>query len=690
MFNIIFTVVIAIIITLLAGLGLLAGRKRMWCLSLVNLVATAGVAVGAFFLSKLISNPLGALVYDILMNYLPEEITVYANTIESSRQIFGALFAVLLAPILFLILFVIARSIIALIMICPKKLRAFKAKGPNPAGMICGFACGIVIFAVFSIPVSGLFTVANDVTVTLSGVFGDNPTYATVAEITDASVNNPISKTVNTLYGDKLFEKLTTTDMGEHELSLTKEIDLLITVGDAIISYKNGEATPQETAEDIREISPAFEATSLLPTVLPELFTTVNASWESGEDFHGIERIDAGPAQPVVDPLIDTLVSSDYDSIKKDASTIIEILAILMENDVIESAMSDPLSIMENEEMTASVIYNLLDNDHFTPVVEGAANLGISVLGEQLHFHAHKDALYNEFLSSANSTIPTAISEGADVAAALSDLFDDYGLDVSDDSVKAMAEKMTLSDPITVLTGEELTLNDGKKIVLNSADVIAENSILICTDQITVNVSDIDDKETESHAIAKAIREILSFTSNMSEGSITDASSIQKIGSFLDALSGTKIIGETSTEFIIVGLFQSDLVHDSMGLSLIDATDVAHTICNKSHTSGYAPILQSVADTVEVINLASSDNSNKEEFNEKVGVLISNLTPETSEVLQKIATKEAVEKQGVRKESSENVSNLISNVLGNLSSAKSEGMSDEQMKEMTRAFNLPR
>lgn len=689
MFNIIFTAVLALIILMFAGLGLLAGRKRVWFISLAHLGATVAAAIGSFFLSKLVSKPIGSITYDLLMEHLPSDITVYANDIASAPQIFSALIAVILAPVLFIAIFSVAKIVIAIITVAPKKFRQLKTKGASFAGMACGFVCGIIIFAAFSIPAFGLFAIVNDVTVAVSDAFDDDPTYATVAEITDASVNNPISKTISTVYGDKLFEELTTADMGEHELSLTNEIDLLTTVGNALISVSNEEITPEEAAEDIREVAPVFESSSIIPTVVPELLTSANECWEKGEDFHGIEKIDAGSSQPIVEPLIDTLVDSNYDSIKKDASTIIEILAILVENDVIDSVKADPKSIMENEDLTSSVIFNLLDNDHFTSVVEGIAKFGIQFLGDQLHFHAHKDALYDEFIASANETIPQALANGVDAKETVSELFDNFGLDVSKDSISAVAEKLTASNVTAVLTTEELTLNNEKKITLSSPDALAENSMLICTDQIAVNMSNIDDKAAESKALAKAIHEIMSISSIISSGDIADSNSIQKIGPILDALSSTRTIGERSTEYIIIGLFQSDLVHDSIGLSLVDATDIAQTICEKSHTNGYAPILKSVSDTVEVIKLVNSEESTKEEFNQKVGTLISELTPETTEVLQMITTKEVIEKRGVRAESSENVSNLISNVLGNLSTAKEEGMSDEQYeKEAAATSNL--
>ena len=685
MYNTIFTVVLAVALTLCAVLGILAERKRRWYFSLSILGANIASAVGSFFLSKLLANPSGGLIYDLLMKYLPEDITAYAGDVASAPQIFSALMAVIIAPVLFIVFFAIARGVIYIVTLFLRRSPSYKAEGANPGGMICGFICGVLVFAVFSLPVFGVFTLANDIALSVSDIFSNNPTYVTVAEITDAAANNAITKTTTDIYGDKVFESLTTTEMGEHELSLTKELDLLTAVGRAVSAFMNEEINSEETAKRVRDISPAFEASSLIPTIIPELLSSINEHWEKGESFHGIEKIDAGGVQPIVDPLINTLGASDYDSIKKDTSTIVEIFAILVENDAIDSATANPLGLMENESLTSSIIFNLLENDHLTSIVQGIAQYGIELLGEQLHLHAHKDALYDEFIKSANTTIPEALANGADTKAPLSTLFDNYGLDVSDDSVSSLAANMNESNITTLLTTEQLTLNNGSVIILSSPEILAQNSILVCTDQITINISDIDDATAESKALAKAIHEVLSITSIISSGNLTDSNSIQKIGPVLDALSSTKIIGATSTEYLIIGIFQSDLVHDFIGLSLVDATDIANTICSKSHSSGYAPILVSVSDTVEVIKLANDETTSKEEFTDKVGTLITNLTPETTEILQKITNKDVIEQKGVREESSENVSNLISNMLENLSSAKVEGMSEEQYRKEAAA-----
>ena len=746
MFEVIFTILLSLLILAFVGFGLLSGKKYRWYYPLTKLVIVLVSALGSFFLSKGIARPIGDFICEKLMSLLPANILEYVNDVPSAPALAGALIAIVLAPIFFIPLFLILRGLMNTIgkIVCtsiaksqlksaavsaesgsveeqveitvaentdgdtvtevitevkktkktkkarkPKKIRPLREKGANPWGMLCGAICGLLIFITLSIPFSGLFTTVSYAASTLSGILPDNPAITKAVEVTDAAANNPVSSVIAKVYGNTLFEELTSADVNGHKLSLTKEIHLLTAVSNAISSFSDKSVSREEAAQKIRDIGPAFSETSVIPTIVPELFSSAGESWEKGEDFHGIKKIGSEELQPVVDPIINAFATSDFDSVKDDANTVIEILAILTENDVMSAVKSDPKSILENEEATSSVIYNLFENEHFSPVVEGITNFGIQFLGKALHFHAHENELYEEFLSAAEKSIPKALATSADAKAALTVLFDDYGLDVSEESINAIAEKITASNVTEILTTEKITLNNGKQIVLSSPAVLSKNSMLICIDEIELHFSDIEDKAAESKALAKAMHEVMSITSFIGSGKLSSAESIQKLGPILDALSNTKTIGSDSTESIIIGIFQSDLVHTTMGFTLIDATDVAHTICSKSHEHGYAPLLKSVADTIEVVQVVTDPDTKKEEFDEKVGTLIKDLSPESTEVLQKITTPTVIEKKGVSPQSSKHVSALISDVLGNLSNAQTEGMSDEQyQKEAAATSNL--
>lgn len=585
----------------------------------------------------------------------------------------------------------------------PKKIkRSSYALTPkaNAVGMLCGAFCGLLMFFVIMVPFVGVASIADEVMDLVTSIVAQE-TLLTVNEVTDGAANNPVSKTFGTVGGKAVYNGLTTTNIdGKHKMTLSDEIHLITTAGDAVMATINNDVPRDEAAASVREVEVAFNDSDLLPVVLPELLAAANESWEKGEDFHGIEKITAsGRAQPVVDHLVEILVTSDYDSLKSDTETVIEILAILVEHDAINTAINDPSSIPAQEEMTAPVFYELLKNERFSPMVGTLAEFGIQYIGDQFQLHAHRDALYSEFITEATEKTAAVLTldEGyrpEQMEQTYINLFDDYGLDVSEDSAKQTAAlaleefsdgAVTEESMKAFLAKTELTLNDGNVIKLDTADTLAHNSLIICVDEITFDMSKVPATETESEALAKAVHEIFTMTKVLWSGEFSDPSSIQKLGPLLDALSNTETMGHDNTAHLLTGILQSDLVHDHIGFSLVEATEMANMIFAKCETQGYTPLLKSLSDTVEVIIFTTSDTVTKEEVTAKVETLLNDLTPESAEVLQQLASTEVMVSQGVPEASAEPVSNLVSNMFGNLASSKDSGMSEEEYKKEAEA-----
>lgn len=746
MFNTIFTVSLSVLLAVFVVVGLLIGRKRRLLYALSRLVVAIAACAGAFFISKPLANSIGKAGYNILIPMLPSSITDIMKDVASAPDIFSALVAVMLAPVLFLVLFFVIRTILNIIVknVCivifkkhtlkkvsvedtietagpiledvevkipinetkkmkvkkPKKVRRsdfVRAKGFNPAGMACGIVCALILFFVIMVPFVGVAAMADDV-MDLVSKFVDNSTIDTVAEAADGASSNPISSTVKKVGGDNMYSALTTSKMGEHEFSLKGELNVVTTAGNAVYSTLNSSVSREQAASDIRAISTAFAQSNLIPTIVPEVLSAANECWEKGESFHGISKITApGDAQQIVDPLIDVVVSSDYDTIKSDADTIIQLLAIAVEKDAITTAINAPTSIPEREDIVAPAFLKLLENERFTTVINAVTEYGIHYLGKQLHLHEHEDALYEEFTTEAADKASAIIASGnsADLATLYSKLFDDYGLNVTNESIDSLTQKTLISysdgsikpsDIEALLASTDMTFSNGDIVRLDSADALAARSVLVCIDQIKIDISKVTNKEQESKDLAKAVHEVFSLILILNTESIADANSIRKIGPALDALAHTETIGVEGTGYLLTGMLQSELIHSQIGYTLITATDVANTISISASKQGYTPLINSLSDTVEIVqNAATLENTNKEEFTTKVETLIVDLSPESADVLQTLVTPEMIINAGVPEEAAAPAANFFSNMLGNLSNAKENGMDEEQIKAETEA-----
>lgn len=584
-----------------------------------------------------------------------------------------------------------------------KRISYVKTPKANAAGMICGAVCGLTLFVVIMIPFTGVAAIADDVMGLVSTVL-DQEVILTVDEVTDAAANNPVSKVVRVAGGTIIYDGLTTGKISGHKVTLTDEVHLVTTAGHAVITTINNNVSREEAAASIREISAAFSDSDLVPAIAPEVLAAANESWEKGEDFHGIKKISVnGKAKPIVDQFVDILIASDYDTLKKDADTIVEIVAVVVEQDGINVVLKDPAGIAEHEEITAPVIYELLENEHLSPMMPTIADLGMEYIGGKFKINTDRDGIYSEFISEAAGQVSAVIATGftdptEHMIKIYSDLFDDYGLSVTDESKKAIAIKTIETFPegaVSVeamtefLANQELDFSNGSKVRIDSADALATNSLLVFTEDIKFDLSNVTDNAYESKALAKAIRELIMFNDILKAGGFANAGTIQKLGPLLDALALTNIMSDEDTGNFLMGILQSEAVHDKIGFSLLGATDVARSIYGKSSSQGYSPLLKSLCDTVEVVKLTTSETSTKEEVNAKVETLLQELTPESAEVLQTLTSPEVIVSQGVPEQSAEPVSNLVSNMFGNLASAKDNGMSEEEYKkEAAAASNL--
>ncbi len=716
MFNLIFTLALALLALLFVVVGLLKGKKYVWHYSVGRIVALVLSAAGAFFLAIFLSGFLTKIGYNALLDSgILGEVGGMLSDIPSAPQAVSAIVSMIAAPIFFVILFLILKPILNIFpkMISKAMVRAsgtekntsekakkvIREKGLNPLGMVSGACFGALLFLILMIPFVGTMGVADGVMGVVAGAT-DLTIVDTVDEVVDAAANNGVSQAVNLLGGKKVYGGLTTYDVGTHRVSLQDEMNLVSSVGNAIALSLDETASREDAANEIRKISAAFNESDLIPTLVPEFLTAANESWKAGEDFHGIEKISlSGDLEEVTDPLVEILASSDYDTIKADVNTVVRVVAVMVEEDVISSIEENPLDFLKREDVLSQILYELLDNESLSPMVGTVTEFGVHKIGHEMHFHEHREALYAEFTTEAANRVSMALmARTDDQLTMMSDvyvnLFDDFGMNISKESSVALAEstlntyanrEISVEEMKTLLAAEPLTLKDGTTVQLDSADAVAENSLLVCIDEIVFDTSRIVDKEAESKALARVVGEALTLVDLIQGEGIANAASIQKLGPILDALAHTETIGYEDTGRLLTGMLQSDMVHDQIGFSLVGATEVALSINRNSTTKGYVPLLKSLSDTIEVVQMTVSTETKKEEVKEKVDVLLEDLTPESADVLQTLSKPDVMISQGVPEQSAEPVSNMMSNMFGNLSSAKENGMTDEEYQREAEA-----
>lgn len=269
-------------------------------------------------------------------------------------------------------------------------LRVPKGK-PNPWGMVVGGLCGLLLFVAVMSPAIGMLSTANDV-LGMTAALTDHKAIDLAADATDGVANNVGAKAVKVCGGNAIYAGLTTYRVGENKVSLQKEMMFLSASTQAVATYRNASMASGEVAYSLRQVADAFDETSLIPTLVPDFLSAANEEWEAGNSFHGIKRINLGGALSAInEPVLHLLATSDYDTVKGDVHSGLEILAKTVENGGLRGGKSGKALLMD-ETVTEGIMLELLKNPHLSPLIGDVMEYGFDQVGHKIDAHFDGDA----------------------------------------------------------------------------------------------------------------------------------------------------------------------------------------------------------------------------------------------------------------------------------------------------------
>ena len=320
----------------------------------------------------------------------------------------------------------------------------------DPLGALCGALCSFVVYVVLLVPMVGTVTVANNAVALLGNA--EDETTQMVCEISNAAAENFGAKTVRVLGGDLLYNGLTTYRVNGESVSLQKEMNFVGAVGKAVINISDEEVSSKDSADSLREVPDAFEKSTMIPVLLSELLSAASDDWSQGKEFCGIKAPSLGESfDPVVQDLMFIMKDSDRDTISADVRTIVNTLALFIENDALESMKSDNgvMVMLKNETLISGVMLEILENERLSPLVNSITNMGISLLAEQLGLAPSAEAMYEGFVGDMadeyQNIVAQNLGSGETVEAlskSVDDIFDNYGIAISDGVSKCIAADM--------------------------------------------------------------------------------------------------------------------------------------------------------------------------------------------------------------------------------------------------------
>ena len=709
MFDVVFSVVFLTIAFFAMLFGALKARKKVWQWSVVRMVQTALSAVLAALASAaIVSYGLNAVLGAVDFGELSDVL----NAVPSMKEAVVAVIGMIVAPIIFLLVYVIIRAFIRiftrlltrlLVKLTTKKAKAeaeqteenadpsakpmskrkakkakkkaeFRLAKGSWISALCGAACGLVTLCVLCIPMVGTVSVISDVAVAPVRAFASEDKSGTMemaAEALDAAGNNAGVITVKALGGGLVYDMMTSYKVGGKTATLRHEAHALGVTVDALVTMSDAEVDKQVRADKLRSISASFKKTTLIPVLLSEFTSAAAEDWEDGEDFYGMEMPSMGEGlDPVMISLVSAMKNSNSETVKEDADTLFNILAVLVEADSMDNFSEDPISVFADEDVTADIFFSILENERLYVLVDGLSDYGISVIMNTMGTPDDAKGLYSDFIANI---VVTNVETEEELAKAYSKIFDRYGLRVDEAVIAAAAqEKIAGNDVLAFIAAN----------VVADADDFAAKTEIISLGELTEGREEVIDRKAEAKNLAHLFATIVDTKDGL-DGDVEDI--LHKLGPILDGFSNTVTIGKARTGRILKAILQSDNVHDSIGFSVLEADDAADSMINSANNRGYTSVMNSLHKIVVVFESITDDSKDTDDA---VKELLDDLTVDSAEVISNIAKPNVVVNYGVKEQSAEPVSELVSDTFTNLANAKESGeLSEEEFEKESAAVS---
>ncbi len=679
-------IVFLIIPLLFIGIGLLKGRKLKWQFTVSKVVIFVVSAILAAVVSAALCNGISHILGDMFAEagVFEELLGEYADLmveVATVRELLCALASMLVAPVIYLPVFGIFRGILGLInRVFLTKLYIKKEEGEesrlrvadkkkNYLGMGLGALCGLVLCVAIMLPTVGGLSVAGTLSHVLAEYIDDEQTAEAVEAITDAAELNTTSVLVTAFGGKAVYNLMTTYDVLGTKVSLAKEAKFFGAVEGLALSIADENGDNDHRASAVRRFADSFEKSNAFPMLVVDVIETAKHDWAEGKEFCGIEKPSFGEDhEDITDIFVACIERSSVETVKEDISDVAEVLAVVIENDGWDKIKNDPVQFIADEQTTAQILEICIGNDRMYPAIDDICDYGIIELFKSFEAYDNTDEAYLELLEEVKAA---AMLEGEAVNDAIAIAIKNHGIAFD----KALVSEAALSD-----MNESQLLAWFADNVTSSAEDFAAKTSIVTSSEITDGRAVLTDAHKEAMALSHVLATAVDIIGDMNNAEVKASDLAKKLGPVLDAISATETFGFEKTSLFLKGILQSKKIYSEIGFTMLEATNVADKILAGAESKGFESMLLSLGQIVEVVSAASESSDIKE----VVGNLVTDLTPESAEVIGSVMTTETLQNFGVAEETAEVASGMLSNMLTNLSEKKDE-MDEETLAKETEA-----
>lgn len=387
---------IILVVFLTAGaIGFLIGFSKGLFRSLLDL----GFVILNIILSMLISTSVAKSIVDVemiaenlhtlaptlgLSTELTNEINVYLTSPELASEAVALLISfisTIIMPVMFMVVFLVMGIILFIPKLLIQKIILSKTKGIGLklGGGATGLIAKIVYIAVLIMPIVGYANYAND-TIKLINNEEQVVELGQIDDLLSEATSSPVIKAVDILGGEALFNNLTTVNVNDVTISLTKETNTAIKLYKEAAHFTKAEAKEygKEQAEAIERIEGIINEAEFVPALLSSALSYVATEWKNGNAVFGIEKPVIGTElQEAVDSTIETLSNTTIDTFKADACTMAEIIKYAIEDGIVQAVLSEDgniLYVLENTDVISNILVEMHKNERMRPILPALTN----------------------------------------------------------------------------------------------------------------------------------------------------------------------------------------------------------------------------------------------------------------------------------------------------------------------------
>ena len=402
---------------------------------------------------------------------LNEKLTALFANIDTKtmEEILNLPLAVFVLPLCFAIIFIIISAMMLLIHICVSGILGYIKERNNfftrLLGALLGLVQGVLVAAVILVPVTGITNVVNEAK---SRSEEPNAVITFADKYLCEVSNSPIHKTITKFGGEKLFQSLTTIPMDKEHIDARESVYNILHIMEEW--QKLGEANLSEMNEEqqahLTEIVDTIGEDPSISTSIAALVRSMLATPEVRESI--LAKFDE-PFRGFFNEWISVLAQCNKDTLREDMDTLLDVLIIMAEHDVLEAFMAHDSEAMkealtrndENGENVITLLVNRFnENDRTAPLVVTLARLSLTLMAGDESLNLDEESLdtFNNVKEGLTESVLTLdkSSYGEDTEAYINDV----------------AEALD-----TTLTENGITLDDG--VIDTMAQYISDNNELI-------------------------------------------------------------------------------------------------------------------------------------------------------------------------------------------------------------------